>query len=47
MGTGDGEAMEERMLNRIIRITAAGWQKEAGQRHAYIIVEQLNPKGAE
>ena len=42
IGSGDGEAKEERLLNRVIRVTKEGWELEADQRHADIIVEKLN-----
>ncbi len=42
VGRGSGEEREERILNRIIRATAEGWELEADQRHADIIIKQLN-----
>ena len=41
VGLGEGEVREERILNRIIRVTEDGWELEADQRHADIIVKQL------
>ena len=46
VGSGENELKEERILNRLIRITADGWEYEADQRHADIIVEKLSLKGA-
>ena len=42
IGSGDGEAKEERILHRVIRATQEGWELEADQRYADIIVEKLN-----
>lgn len=42
IGSGDGEAKEERILNRVIRVSRDGWELEADQRHADIIVQKLN-----
>ena len=36
----EGEAQEARILNRVIRITAQGWEYEADQRHADLIIEE-------
>ena len=42
----DGEAMVEgtegRLLNRVIRCTQQGWEVEADQRHADLIVQELD-----
>ena len=46
VGTGVGEESEERILNRIIRVTEDGWEIEADQRHADIIIGELNLKEA-
>jgi hypothetical protein len=46
VGLADDEVKEERILNRIIRITPEGWELEADQRHVDIMVEQMNLKGA-
>ena len=46
IGLGDEEVREERILNRIIRVTHEGWEMEADQRHADIIIERLNLKEA-
>ena len=41
-GPGGGEEMKEgRVLNRVIRITSEGWEDEADQRHADLIIEEL------
>ena len=39
-GSSDGEVTEARILNRIIRRTDAGWEYEADQRHADLIVKE-------
>ena len=39
-GNGSGEVSEARILNRIIRRTDAGWEYEADQRHADLIVKE-------
>ena len=36
-----GNFLETRVLNRIIRVTEDGWEYEADQRHADLIVEGL------
>ena len=46
VGMGDQEVREERILNRIIRVTEEGWEIEADQRHADILIDQLNLKEA-
>ena len=38
VGLRDDEEKEERILNRVIRVTSQGWEMEADQRHADIIV---------
>ena len=48
MGLKKGESREERILNRVIRVSEDGWQYEADQRHADLIiretgVEKLSP----
>ena len=35
-----GEVREARILNRVIRVTEEGWEYEADQRHAYLIVKE-------
>ena len=40
VGTGPGEETEVKVLNRIIRVTAEGWEYEADQRHAELIVDE-------
>ena len=42
IGHGDGEQPEGRVLNRTIRATKNGWEFEADQRHAEVIVNSLN-----
>ena len=46
VGMRSDEAKEERILNRIIRVTAHGWEMEADQRHADILIEQMNLRNA-
>ena len=36
-----GETRETRILNRIIRVTTEGWEYEADQRHADMIVQEM------
>jgi len=38
IGTGKEETKEERILNRVIRITKDGWEHKPDQRHAELIV---------
>lgn len=42
IGTGPDESREERVLNRVVRITEEGWEYEADQRHAELIVRGMN-----
>ena len=42
VGMGHKEAREERVLNRVLRVTEEGWEYEADQRHAELIVEGMN-----
>ena len=41
-----GEVMESRILNRVVRVTTEGWEYEAGQRHADMIVKELGLSNA-
>ena len=36
----DGEVKEAWILNRVIRVTSQGWQYEADQRHADLIIQE-------
>ena len=36
----DGEVKEARTLNRVIRVTDHGWEYEADQRHADLIIQE-------
>ena len=36
----EGEVKEARILNRIIRVTSDGWEYEADQRHADLIIQE-------
>ena len=40
MGLKAGESREERILNRVIRVTPEGWEYEADQRHADFIIQE-------
>ena len=40
------EGSEGRLLNRIVRCTQSGWEVEPDQRHADLIVHELDLKGA-
>ena len=40
MGLKPGESREERILNRVIRVSESGWEYEADQRHADLIIRE-------
>ncbi len=40
MGLKEGESQEERILNRVIRVTKQGLEYEADQRHADLIIQE-------
>ena len=42
VGTGKDDVKEERILNRVIRAGAQGWEYEPDQRHAELIIAGLN-----
>ena len=48
--TTNGQALQEgteaRLLNRIVRCTAEGWEWEPDQRHADLIIQELQLSGA-
>ena len=46
IGTGPDEVKEARALNRLIRVTGGGWEYEADQRHAEIIVKSMGMESA-
>ena len=46
VGMSENESQEERILNRVLRVTESGWELEADQRHADILVRQLNLENA-
>ena len=46
IGSREEEEKEGRVLNRIVRLTAKGWEYEADQRHAEILIEALKLKEA-
>ena len=46
MKTAEGEITETRVLNRIVRITPNGWEYEADQRHADLIISELGLSSA-
>ena len=41
IGRGKNDLKEARILNRVVRITPEGWEYEADQRHAEIIINSL------
>merc|ERR1712051_420417 len=41
MRTDLGEVTETRILNRIIRVNSEGWEYEADQRHADMVIKEL------
>ena len=41
MNAQDGEIREARILNRVIRLTPQGWEYEADQRHADLIIQEM------
>lgn len=42
VGKGPGEAKEESVLNRVVRRTEDGWEYEADQRHADILIQAMH-----
>ena len=38
LGLKKGESREERIVNRVIRVSEDGWEYEADQRHADLII---------
>ena len=46
VGLGENEDREARVLNRILRVTEAGWQYEPDQRHAEMIVSEMSLENA-
>ena len=45
-GHREGEALEGRVLNRVIRACSAGWKYEGDQRHAELVVGVMDLKSA-
>ena len=45
-GHREGEALEGRVLNRVIRACSAGWEYEGDQRHAELVVGVMDLKTA-
>ena len=41
----EGEVKEARILNRISRVTSDGWEYEADQRHANLIIQETGASG--
>ena len=41
VGHDDGDEGEGKILNRVVRATAGGWEYEADLRHAELLVEQM------
>ena len=46
IGTRSGEVKEAKILNRVIRVDEEGWNYEADQRHAELIIKAMNLEGA-
>ena len=46
VGMGPNDVREERILNRVIRVGTEGWELEADQRHADVIIDRMNLQGA-
>ena len=46
LGEEDGDLKEARVLNRILRIKPEGWEYEADQRHAELVVRGLGMEKA-
>ena len=42
IGSGEEESQEEKVLNKIIRWTASGWEYEGDRRHEEIVVRTLD-----
>ena len=42
VGSAKVEAQEERVLNRVVRITPEGWEYEPDQRHVDVLVRSMN-----
>ena len=42
IGKGEDEVREARVLNRVIRVDEKGWEYEPDQRHAEMIVRDMN-----
>ena len=45
-GHGEGEMKEVKVLNRVVTATEEGWEYEADQRHAEIIVKEMGVDGS-
>ena len=41
VGNGPAESKEEKVLNRVIRVTRNGWEYEADQRHSDLLVKSM------
>ena len=46
LGTEAGDLKEGKILNRVLRVTEAGWELEADPRHADLFIEQLHFDGS-
>ena len=44
--SGPGEAAEERVSNRVVRVGSEGWEYEPDQRHAELIIQGLGLQDA-
>ena len=45
LGNGGGDLSEIRVLNRVLRLTPAGYRLEADPRHAEAVIRDLGPTG--
>eukprot|EP00973_Karenia_brevis_P063093 8772144-Karenia_brevis.AAC.1 len=46
VGLGPTDNSEGRVLNRVVRVTEDGWEYEADQRHADLLIKGLNMESA-
>ena len=46
IGTGAGDLKEGKILNRVLRVTEAGWELETDPRHAELLIEQPHLDGS-
>ena len=41
-GRGPGESKEERVLNRVVRVTNVSWEYKADQKHADELMQRIS-----